>query len=38
MACKLNGSVRICIACRAINERAIRAVFSVPRIYDLIDK
>jgi hypothetical protein len=38
MARKPNGSIRVCIDFRVINERTVRDSFSPPRIYDLIDK
>jgi len=38
MVRKVDGSVRICIDYRAINERVVRDSFPLPRIDDLIDK
>jgi len=38
MVRKLDGSIRVCIDHRAINERAVKDSFPLPRIDDLIDK
>ena len=38
MVRKPDGSVRVCIDYRAINERTVRDSFPLPRIDDLIDK
>ncbi len=38
MVRKPDGSVRVCIDYRAINERTVRDSFPLPKIEDLIDK
>jgi hypothetical protein len=38
MVRKSNGSIRVCIDYRAINERTVTNSFPLPRIDDLIDK
>jgi hypothetical protein len=38
MVRKSNGSIRVCIDHRAINERKIKDSFPLPRIDDLIDQ
>jgi len=38
MVRKSDGSVRVCIDYRAINERAVRDSFPLPRIDDSIDQ
>ena len=38
MVRKSDGSIRVCIDHRAINERTVKDSFSLPRIDDLIDK
>ena len=38
MVRKSDGSIRVCIDYRAINERTVKDSFYLPRIDDLIDK
>jgi putative transposase len=38
MVQKLDGSIRVCIDYREINERTVKDFFPLPRIDDLIDK
>ena len=38
MVRKLVGSIRVCIAYRAINGRTVKDSFPLPRIDDLLDK
>jgi hypothetical protein len=38
MVRKSNGSIRVCIDCRTINERTVKDSFPLPRIDNLIDK
>ncbi len=37
MVRKLDGSFRVCIDHRTINERTVKDSFSLPRIHDLVD-
>jgi hypothetical protein len=38
MVRKTDGSIRVCIDYRAINERIVKDSFPLPRIDDLIDQ
>ncbi len=38
MVRKSNGSIRVCIDYRAINERTVKDSFPLPRIDDMIDQ
>ena len=38
MVRKSDSSIRVCIDCRAINQRTVKDSFPIPRIDDLIEK